>query len=358
MLLTLALAGTIVLTIGGPMIRLLRRMKIGDMPEADHARLNQINKLKWDTPTMGGLLIVGAIVVASVIASMVSMFLEVTQSMGTGFSFVLLASLGVLLALASVGAIDDINKLRNARRRLSGETVSSTRQGLSARSKFLAQWIIGLAGAGVLVTFAPETLAQRVPFFDGPLVLPAWGGVVIFALVIVATSNAVNLSDGLDTLSSGCVVISATGLFAIFMIGAEAGLSIDPGLWIVCGALLGACFAFLHFNRFPARVFMGDTGSLALGGLLGMLACAGGVVVLLPLLGIVYVIEAGSVILQVGYFKWTRRRTGTGRRIFRMTPFHHHIQLGPTEPHETRVTRLMHAIAFIGMLLAVAIALG
>ncbi len=355
MLLSLVVAGAVVVALGGPVIRLFRRMKIGDMPEADHARLNQINKLKWDTPTMGGLLIVSAIVVASIVAWFVFMVFERVESTGDRTGVVLLTSLLVMLALAAVGAIDDMSKLRNARRRLSGQTVASTRQGLSARSKFLAQWIIGLVGGGLLVWQSPESLAQRVPFVDGLLELPAWGGVAVFALVIVATSNAVNLSDGLDTLSSGCLVISATGLFAIFMWMTEAGAAVDPGLWIACGALLGACFAFLRFNRFPARIFMGDTGSLALGGLLGFLASAGGLVAVLPLLGIVYVIEAGSVILQVGYFKWTKHRTGTGRRIFRMTPFHHHIQLGPTEPHETRVTRLLHGIAFVGMLLAVVV---
>jgi phospho-N-acetylmuramoyl-pentapeptide-transferase len=178
--------------------------------------------------------------------------------------------------------------------------------------------------------------ALYVPFVQGPVVEMNFYLYVLFGvLVIVGASNAVNLTDGLDGLASGCMTLTAFSFLVLALIVGDERLSsallfhhlpAAGQMAVFAGAILGACMGFLWFNCNPARVFMGDTGSLALGGLIGYIAIVIRQELMLLIIGGIFAAEAISVILQVGYFKYTRKRYGEGRRIFLMSPLHHHFQ--------------------------------
>ena len=295
----------------GPwLIRRLRQMQQGgetireDTPERHRA--------KAGTPTMGGLVILAAILGTTLLwANLRNRYVWT----------VILATTG----LGGIGFLDDWRKLR-------------TRKGVSARQKLGAQiLLVGLILAGLF--FWPVdgfTTGLAIPFFKGWLLTLGWLWIPFALLVIVGASNAVNLTDGLDGLAIGPIVM-AGGAFAIiaYLTGnfrAAEYLRIlnvkgTGELTIFCGALVGAALGFLWFNAYPAQVFMGDVGSLALGGAIGTLAVLTKAELLLPLIGGIYVVEAGSVIIQVASFKLT------GRRVFRMAPLHHHYELcGWAEP--------------------------
>ncbi|MBI5627713.1 MAG: phospho-N-acetylmuramoyl-pentapeptide-transferase, partial [Candidatus Rokubacteria bacterium] len=267
---------------------------------------------KAGTPTMGGLVILAAILGTTLLwANLRNRYVWT----------VILATAG----LGAIGFLDDWRKLR-------------TRKGVSARQKLGAQiLLVGLILAWLF--FWPVdgfTTGLAIPFFKGWLLTLGWLWIPFALLVIVGASNAVNLTDGLDGLAIGPIVM-AGGAFAIiaYLTGnfrAAEYLRIlnvkgTGELTIFCGALVGAALGFLWFNTYPAQVFMGDVGSLALGGAIGTLAVLTKAELLLPLIGGIYVVEAGSVIIQVAAFKLT------GRRVFRMAPLHHHYELcGWAEP--------------------------
>ncbi len=295
----------------GPwLIRRLREMQHGgetireDTPERHRA--------KAGTPTMGGLVILTAILGATLLwANLANRYVWI----------VVLATAG----LGTIGLLDDWRKLR-------------TRRGLGARQKFGAQILVvgGLLTWLLLWPVEGFTTGLAIPFFKGWLLTLGWLWLPFALLVIVGASNAVNLTDGLDGLAIGPIVM-AGGAFAIiaYLTGnfrAAEYLRIlnvkgTGELTIFCGALVGAALGFLWFNSYPAQVFMGDVGSLALGGAIGTLAVLTKAELLLPLIGGIYVVEAGSVIIQVASFKLT------GRRVFRMAPLHHHYELcGWAEP--------------------------
>jgi phospho-N-acetylmuramoyl-pentapeptide-transferase len=270
------------------------------------------HRSKAGTPTMGGLVILGALLASTLLwANLRNPYVWILIFATTG--------LGV------IGLQDDRTKLR-------------TRRGISARRKFGAQ--IALVGAlmGWLYVWAPDgfTTGMVIPFFKGWLLTLGWAWIPFTVLVIVGASNAVNLTDGLDGLAIGPIV-TAGGAFAIiaYLTGnfrAAEYLRIvnvkgTGELTVFCGALVGAALGFLWFNTYPAQVFMGDVGSLALGGAIGTLAVLTKAELLLPLIGGIYVVEAGSVIIQVVSFKLF------GRRVFRMAPLHHHYEMkGWAEP--------------------------
>ena len=315
------LAFAIVLLLGNPTIAWLRRQKVGDRPDFDDAAMNKAMAGKGGTPTMGGLLIVAAI------AGVVALLADIGN-------FYVQMGLVTLIGLGAVGAVDDWLKLTAGRR-------GGGRQGLRGGEKLLVQTGLAL----IIGWFAwhharglPDAAALYVPFFKGvavPLNLPAF--LLIAAAVIVGASNAVNLTDGLDGLAAGCVAIVAIVFLVLTLIISDAGLSgyllfhhvrqLGP-VAVFCGATLGASLGFLWFNCHPARVFMGDTGSLALGGLIGYVALVIRQELMLFLVGGVFVAEALSVMIQRYYFKYTRLRFGEGRRVFRMAPLHHHFQKG------------------------------
>jgi phospho-N-acetylmuramoyl-pentapeptide-transferase len=223
-------------------------------------------------------------------------------------------------AFALLGFTDDWSK-------------ASGRGGLRARAKLFTQIGLSLAfvAAWISLTATQSFAGVRYVFFSvGHAFQDGAVGILLFAavcaFVIVATSNAVNLTDGIDGLASGLAVQGGVAflLARSYVAPAEAGLFSDL-FWM---ALAGACLGFLSFNRFPARVFMGDTGSLAIGAALGIGVILSHAVFLLPFIGFIYFVEMFSVIAQVLYFKWTKRRTGEGKRLFRRAPLHHHFELG------------------------------
>jgi phospho-N-acetylmuramoyl-pentapeptide-transferase len=295
----------------GPwVIERLTRLQVGQYIRDDGPR-SHLGKA--GTPTMGGVLIVGAISISTLLWS----------DLTNGFVWI---ALMVLLGFAAIGFIDDY--LMQVKRQS---------KGLSVRGKLALQTACALA-AGVLVCLTPNFSTEvTVPFFKNVSPDFGWGYVVFAVLVIVGASNAVNLTDGLDGLAIGPVSIAAATYMVFAYIAGHVKIanylqiSYVPGsgeLAIFSGAIAGAGLGFLWFNAYPAQVFMGDTGSLSLGGSLGALAVITKQEILLALVGGLFVIEALSVIFQVGFFKITR-----GRRIFRMAPLHHHFELkGWAEP--------------------------
>ena len=310
----LAAATALLLTlVAGPwVIAQLRRLQIGETIRregpASHAH-------KAGTPTMGGLLIVGAIVASTLLlADPMNRFVWIAVAGTVGF--------------AALGLLDDYLGVVNRRRR-----------GLSARTKFLCTVLLAATLGSVLWWLAREgafTTQLSLPFFKeisphlGPLYVP------FAVLVLVASSHAVNLTDGLDGLATGCMLVAAMTYTAFAYLAGHAiiadylGILFVPGVaevTIFGGAIVGACLGFLWYNCFPATVFMGDTGSLALGGAVGILALLIKQELVLLLVGGVFCLEALSVIVQVTSYRLR------GRRVFRMAPLHHHFELsGWAEP--------------------------
>mgnify|MGYP001035194073 CR=1 FL=1 len=319
--------------VGPRVIRVLRERKVGQVVRLDGPRAHLS---KAGTPTMGGLIVL----VATVVPTLLWARWDVP--------YVWIA-LGVTVGLGALGWVDDYLKVVRGRPR-----------GLVARYKLLGQFALGVA-LGLWLVHEPlsdyPVNHTTLPFFkDWRLVIWAPLFVPFVALVVTGSSNAVNLADGLDGLAAGLSAIAAV-TFAIFayLIGrvdtsGYLGLFYLPGtgeLAIFCVALAGAAIGFLWFNCPPAQVFMGDTGSLALGGAHGAVAVLIKGEFLLLLAGGVFVAEAVSVLLQTGWFRYTRRRYGTGRRIFRMAPLHHHFeQIGWPE------TRVVVRFWILGILCA------
>jgi phospho-N-acetylmuramoyl-pentapeptide-transferase len=268
---------------------------------------------KRGTPTMGGLVVLAALLVSTLLwANLKNRYVWV----------VVLATLGFGL----VGLCDDLFKLK-------------TRKGLKARTKLGLQLLLAV-GLLQIVFWQPAasgwTPNLAIPFLKGWVIPLGWWWIPVAVLVIVGASNAVNLTDGLDGLAIGPIIMAggAFGVIAYLTGNFRAAdylkiLNVRGAgeLTVFCGALIGAAIGFLWFNCHPAQVFMGDVGSLALGGAIGTLAVLTKSELLLPLIGGLYVLEAASVIIQVVSFKLT------GRRVFRMAPLHHHYELaGWAEP--------------------------
>ncbi|HWP00283.1 MAG TPA: phospho-N-acetylmuramoyl-pentapeptide-transferase [Methylococcus sp.] len=297
--------------IGPPMIRHLGHYKIGQNVRDDGPKTHYS---KAGTPTMGGTLILVTIAISTLLWA----------DLGNRYVWVALA---VTLAYGLIGFVDDYKKL-----------VLKNSKGLSARHKYLWQSVFGMAAAIFLYSSAtsPEETQLIVPFFKQVVVDLGWLYVPWVYLVIVGTSNAVNLTDGLDGLAVLPTVLvgGALGIFAYASghssFAAYLGIPYLPKageLVVLCGSLVGAGLGFLWFNTYPAQVFMGDVGALALGAALGMLAVLVRQEIVLMIMGGVFVMETVSVMLQVLSFKLT------GKRIFRMAPLHHHFELkGWPEP--------------------------
>ncbi len=311
-----AILGTITalvlsLVIGPTMIRRLSSYKIGQQIRDDGP---QSHLSKAGTPTMGGALILVAIAISTLLWSDLS-------------SEKVWVVLAVTLSFGLIGGFDDYKKL-----------VYGNSKGLSAKVKYFWQTVVGLAAAYFIFSSAktPVETTLIVPFVKDVLI-PLGGAFVVLAyLVIVGSSNAVNLTDGLDGLAimPAVMVAGALGVFA-YLAGHSTfanylGIPYVSGvgeLTIFCGALVGAGLGFLWFNTYPAMVFMGDVGALALGAALGVVAIYVRQELVLVIMGGIFVMETVSVILQVGSYKLT------GKRIFRMAPIHHHFELkGWPEP--------------------------
>jgi phospho-N-acetylmuramoyl-pentapeptide-transferase len=317
--------------VGPPVIRRLRARKVGQVIRAEGPASHQS---KRGTPTMGGLIILLATIVPTLLWAPLSN------------RFVVVAMLSTLW-MGCIGFLDDYLKI-----------VQGKSRGLVARWKLAGQCSFGLL-LGLFLAFNPvvpaETIpatATTLPFFKYLVVnFAPWLFVVFVTVVITGTSNAVNLTDGLDGLATGLAGIAAAA-FAVFAylfgrVDVTTYLNVFylPGageLAVFCAALMGATIGFLWFNAHPAEVFMGDTGSLAIGGALGTVAILLKAEFLLLLIGGVFAAEAISVLIQTGTYKWFKRARGReyadAHRVFRMAPLHHHFEkLGWAET--TVVTR-------------------
>lgn len=323
--LALSLAGiSFMLTViwGGPLVRILRHLEIGDSirVEAPERHMDKIG-----TPTMGGVMFIIPVLMITTLINAVSLI----GLSGTGRS--ILVPLAAMLSFAILGSIDDWEKLRSR----------NVGEGMSGRIKFLLQILLALAIAFGLNSAldAPDMYFPGVP---GEIDL-GFMYIPIAVFVIVATANAVNFTDGLDGLAG---LISATA-FAAF--GGIAMLQGQAFLAQFCFTLVGAVFGFLWFNVHPAMLFMGDTGSMALGATLAVVALMTGHWILLPIIAIIPVSEVMSVIIQVGYFKMTG-----GRRIFKMSPVHLHFELSGWS--ESQIVQRFWLIGLLFAMVGVALA--
>lgn len=308
-----AVAFFLAFVLGPAVIRFLKRQKLGKeiREEGPETHLS-----KAGTPTMGGIMVIIPVVAATMLLN------------NQGRS--VLVPVGTLLLHGIIGAIDDMRSL-----------VGSAQMGLSVPMKF--GLLLGIATAiAVTLHFGLRLESIYMPFL-GKIPIGAWY-VPIAVFTIIATANAVNLTDGLDTLAGGTSALAFAAYGIIAFLQEQSFLATFS--FTVVGALLG----FLWFNAHPAQVFMGDTGSLALGATLAVVAMMTGHWLLLPLVGFVFVAEAASVIIQVAYFKITK-----GKRLFKMSPLHHHFELlGWSEP---QVTLRFWVIGIVAAMLGIALAL-
>jgi len=328
--------------LGPKFIRMLKARQIGEAAKLE-APKNHLSKA--GTPTMGGLIVLTSLLIPCLLwGDLRNMYIVIIA--------------GVTALLGFVGFLDDYLKV-----------VKKKPKGLIGGYKIVGQVTAGLIVGGIIY-FHPEWIdadlrkyasSSTMPFFKnfevnfGVLYIP----IVIF--VITATSNAVNLTDGLDGLAAGTVAIVALTLAIISYITGNIEMSQyltipylrgTGELTVFCAALVGAAMGFLWFNTYPAQVFMGDTGSLALGGAIGTLCVLIKKELLLPTLGGVFLMETASVIIQRFYFKYTKKKYGEGRRVFRMAPIHHHFELlGWPEP---KIVTRFYIIAILLMILSLA----
>jgi len=322
----LALAGfSFVLTViwGPPFLRVLRHFNVGEKIRVDGPE-RHFSKL--GTPTMGGLLIILPVTFITLLLNATSLF--GMHLLGRS----VLLPLSVMVAFGTLGAIDDWESLRGRK----------GARGMKAKTKFIMQTVLALIAAYSL-KYGLEVPPLYLPGIKGVIKLGHWY-IPIAAFVIVATSNAVNLTDGLDGLAG---LISATAF------AAYGGIAILQGqiyLARFCFTLVGVIFGFLWFNVHPAMLFMGDTGSLALGATLAVVALMTSQWALLPIIAIIPVSTVLSVILQVVYFKLTR-----GKRLFKMAPLHHHFELSGWS--ETQVVQRFWLISLLFAMIGVALAL-
>ncbi len=352
-----AMTALILGLLAGPwVIRRLRELKIGQ-PVRGYGMETHLSKS--GTPTMGGILILLSIAISTFLwADLTNRFVWIVLIVTLGFG--------------AIGWADDWRKV-----------VRKDPEGMPSREKFLWQTLIGL-GAALYLMFSisesdnyrviqlvyewirsgfdinlPPKAGLMVPFFKQiSYPLGVFGFVALTFVVIVGSSNAVNLTDGLDGLAIMPVVMvgSALAIFA-YVTGSKVFsgylfLPHIPGageLLVFCSAMMGAGLAFLWFNTHPAQVFMGDVGALALGGALGTIAVIVRQEIVLAIMGGIFVVEALSVMLQVTYFKYTKKRTGTGQRLFKMAPLHHHF-----EKNGWRETQVVVRFWIITMLLCLA----
>ena len=328
--------------LGPKIIRKLREYQIGESAKLDAPKTHLA---KAGTPTMGGLIVLLSVLIPALLWT----------DLKNGY---ILLILFVTVTLGAVGFLDDFLKV-----------VRKKPKGLIGKYKIAGQVFVGLVVGGIIYffpqwidqTLVPYRSSTTVPFMKnlewdlGVFYIP----VVIF--IITATSNAVNLTDGLDGLAIGTVgIVSMTLAFITYVSGNAVWsqyltipfLRGNGELAIYCAAISGAALGFLWFNSHPAQVFMGDTGSLALGGIIGAMCVLIKKELLLPTLGGIFLMETISVIIQRMYFKYTKKRYGEGRRVFKMAPIHHHFEmLGWPEP---KIVTRFYIIAILLMILSLA----
>jgi phospho-N-acetylmuramoyl-pentapeptide-transferase len=307
----LLLAFAIVVILMPPYIRLLRATGFTKQIRIEGPDSHQV---KHGTPTMGGALI---------IAIVLALYLLFRWPPEGG----IFAPLAALAGVGLLGAFDDY---LNAK----------TGEGIRVRQKLIWQVVFAFAAAFLIQrTYQIDQIA--VPFVGAVFVNPTIY-VIFAAFAIIAASNGVNITDGLDGLAGGTLVFA----FVAFMLIALLNEPNQPNIAFLCALIIGALLGFLWFNVHPAQIIMGDSGSLSLGATLAVIALITGQILVLPLIGLIFVVETGSVIIQVVYFKLTH-----GKRIFRMSPIHHHFELGGWD--EEKITLRFWIVAILSGLLGV-----
>jgi phospho-N-acetylmuramoyl-pentapeptide-transferase len=307
----LLLAFALVVILMPPFIRLLQATGFTKQIQVESPDSHQV---KHGTPTMGGALI---------IAVVLALYLLFRWPPERGI-------FAPLAALAGVGVLGAFDDYLNAK----------TGEGIRVRQKLIWQVVFAFAAAFLIQrTYAIDQIA--VPFIGAVFVDPTIY-VLFAAFAIVAASNGVNITDGLDGLAGGTLVFA----FVAFLLIALLNVPAQPNLAFLCALIIGALLGFLWFNVHPAQIFMGDSGSLSLGATLAVIALITGQILVLPLIGVIFVIETGSVVIQVAYF----RATG-GRRLFRFTPIHYHFELAGW--NEEKVTLRFWIIGILAGLLGV-----
>lgn len=319
-------AFAISLIFGPPLIRKLKKLKLGDrIIKEDSARLDDLHSHKQETPTMGGILILAALITSTLLWADI-------------FNKYIMIVLFSTVWLGVTGFIDDFLKQRKPAVVNNGGSGKKKSKGLSAAAKLSSQAVLGLILGIILLTDPEYSVKLDIPFLKD-VALNLDGLFILFIILVIAgTSNAVNLTDGLDGLAIGIVVMVAIAFGVLCYVSGNIKFSsylLIPyikgagELTVFCASIIGAGLGFLWFNCYPASIFMGDVGSLALGGALGTVALLIKKELLLVIVGGIFVLEALSVILQVGSLKLTKKR------LFKITPIHHHFEF--LDWHENKV---------------------
>jgi len=315
----LLLAFALVVILMPSYIRLLRAAGMGKRIRAEGP---EAHLSKGGTPTMGGLL---------VILVVIGLFYLLR-----GFpQRAIIAPLATLLLVGGLGAVDDF---LNAR----------TGEGIRARHKML--WLVVVAAVVAFQIQSTYSIDEIAVPFIGAVGIAPWVFVVFAAFAIIAASNGVNLTDGLDGLAGGTLIFAFVAFLLIALLNVvpqpDGTLGNQPNLAFLCALIVGALLGFLWFNVHPAQIFMGDSGSLALGATLAVIALISGQILVLPLIGLVFVIETASDIIQIGVYKITK-----GRRVFKMAPLHHHFELSGWD--EEKITLRFWIVGILAGLLGV-----
>ena len=317
----------VALVVGLWMVRTFKKRGIvEDTSQPDHAGLNAIQSQKRSVPTMGGLMILAGILAT------VGLWADLNNAY-------VLTGIFCLLSLGLLGLVDDVIKLKRG-----------ASHGLKKKTKLFFQFLVSLIVGYLLyarigsAAFSGTSATQvHLPFGSWPSIDLGWGYVIWAAFLITATSNAINLTDGLDGLAGGCAAIAAAALLACGVLISSPALaarlhlptiSEAPALCVLAAATVGAVLGFLWYNCHPARIFMGDTGALALGGMIGYVGLALKLDLLLLLIGLVFYADLLTVALQIASFKLTRRR------VFPIAPIHHYFQLYRLWPEQKITVRL------------------
>ncbi len=323
------------LLFGGKVINKLAELKYG---QEIREELSEEHQAKKGTPTMGGVLILGAVFLSTILWARLD-------------SLYLWLALGATTAFGVIGFIDDYIKI-----------VKKRSEGLTEIQKIFGQLIVAISVWAILWYFANYPWNISIPFFKATAVITGvtYVGAIVYLIfiifVLLGSSNAVNLTDGMDGLAASITFIAMSALTALTYVSSDRrwadylDITHKPEaaeLTVFCGAMVGASLGFLWYNAPPAQIFMGDVGSLAIGGALGTVAILTKQEFLLPFIGGVFIIEALSVMLQVSYFKFTKKTGGKGKRIFLQSPLHHHFQLaGWKEP------KIVFRFVIVGILFA------
>ena len=330
-LLAFAVALVVTLVFGPVFIPWLRKLKFGQEIREEGPKWHQ---KKSGTPTMGGIMFIVGIAVAIIVTTII---FAVNGNFDTTYARCILLFV-ISLGFGIIGFVDDYIKV-----------VKKRNLGLTAAQKFIMQVVLAAIYVVVLYAMGELDTAIKIPFTSIEWTMPIWLYIPFVMFIVVGVVNAVNLTDGLDGLASS--ITAVVGLF--FAFASYIAFS-EYGVTVFSMALVGGLLGFLWYNKYPAKVFMGDTGSLFLGAAVALMAIDLKMPIFLILVGFVYLVETLSVIMQTAYFKYTKKKYGEGRRIFKMSPLHHHFEMCGWKEKKivavfTLVTAVLCAVAWFAI---------